>query len=55
MNLWLHKEVMKKLADNGGKVPQDLLSCGPEAAHGSGPVRGRQGETHRRTGRALWA
>ena len=25
MNLWLHKEVMKKLADNGGKVPQDLL------------------------------
>ena len=26
MNLWLHKEVMKKLADNGGKVPQDLLS-----------------------------
>ena len=26
MNLWLHKEVMKKLADNGGKVPQELLS-----------------------------
>ena len=26
MNLWLHKAVMKKLADNGGKVPQDLLS-----------------------------
>jgi len=25
MNLWLHKEVMKKLADNGGKVPQELL------------------------------
>jgi hypothetical protein len=25
MNLWLHKAVMKKLADNGGKVPQDLL------------------------------
>ena len=26
MNLWLHKAVMQKLADNGGKVPQDLLS-----------------------------
>jgi len=24
MNLWLHKQVMKKLADNGGKVPADL-------------------------------
>ncbi|MEP6699450.1 MAG: DUF3597 domain-containing protein [Verrucomicrobiota bacterium] len=26
MNMWLHKEVMKKLAENGGKVPQDLLN-----------------------------
>src|SRR4051794_32554692 len=25
MNIWLHKAVMKKLADNGGKVPVDLL------------------------------
>ena len=25
MNVWLHKEVIKKLAENGGKVPQDLL------------------------------
>lgn len=25
MNIWLHKEVMKKLAENGGKVPQNLL------------------------------
>jgi hypothetical protein len=25
MNIWLHKAVMKKLADNGGKVPADLL------------------------------
>ena len=24
MNIWLHKQVMKKLADNGGKVPADL-------------------------------
>ncbi|VCU68974.1 hypothetical protein PIGHUM_01033 [Pigmentiphaga humi] len=24
MNIWLHKQVMKKLADNGGKVPDDL-------------------------------
>ena len=24
MNIWLHKAVMKKLADNGGKVPADL-------------------------------
>ena len=26
MNMWLHKEVMKKLAENGGKVPADLLA-----------------------------
>jgi hypothetical protein len=25
MNIWLHKEVMKKLAENGGKVPPELL------------------------------
>jgi hypothetical protein len=25
MNIWLHKEVLKKLAENGGKVPQELL------------------------------
>jgi hypothetical protein len=25
MNMWLHKEVMRKLADNGGKLPADLL------------------------------
>jgi hypothetical protein len=25
MNVWLHKALMKKLADNGGKVPADLL------------------------------
>jgi Domain of unknown function (DUF3597) len=25
MNVWLHKEVIIKLAENGGKVPQDLL------------------------------
>ena len=24
MNMWLHKQVMKKLAENGGKVPDDL-------------------------------
>ena len=24
MNIWLHKEVMKKLAENGGKVPESL-------------------------------
>jgi 3-oxoacyl-ACP reductase-like protein len=24
MNVWLHKEVMQKLADNGGKVPAEL-------------------------------
>ena len=27
MNMWLHKEVMRKLAENGGKVPQDLLDA----------------------------
>ena len=25
MNVWLHKQVMSKLAENGGKVPADLL------------------------------
>ena len=25
MNMWLHKEVIKKLAENGGKVPPELL------------------------------
>ena len=25
MNIWLHKQVLKKLAENGGKVPQELL------------------------------
>ncbi len=26
MNIWLHKQVMTKLAANGGKVPDDLKS-----------------------------
>lgn len=26
MNMWLHKEVMHKLAENGGKVPAELLA-----------------------------
>ena len=26
MNMWLHKEVMLKLSENGGKVPAELLS-----------------------------
>lgn len=25
MNMWLHKAVMRKLSDNGGRVPPDLL------------------------------
>jgi hypothetical protein len=25
MNIWLHKQVLKKLAENGGKIPADLL------------------------------
>ena len=25
MNVWLHKQVLHKLAENGGKVPQNLL------------------------------
>ncbi len=24
MNIWLHKQVMIKLAENGGKVPDEL-------------------------------
>ena len=26
MNTWLHKQVLIKIAENGGKVPQELLS-----------------------------
>ena len=26
MNIWLHKQVMRKLAENGGKMPEDLKS-----------------------------
>ena len=26
MNVWLHKQVMQKLAANGGKIPADLLN-----------------------------
>jgi hypothetical protein len=26
MNMWLHKTVMQKLAENGGNIPKDLLS-----------------------------
>jgi ribonuclease HIII len=26
MNIWLHKQVMTKLAENGGRVPQELLN-----------------------------
>ncbi|MBR0669366.1 DUF3597 domain-containing protein [Roseomonas hellenica] len=26
MNVWLHKRVMEKLAENGGKVPPDLIA-----------------------------
>jgi hypothetical protein len=25
MNMWLHKTVLKQIADNGGNVPKDLL------------------------------
>jgi hypothetical protein len=25
MNIWLHQQVIKKIAENGGKLPQDLL------------------------------
>jgi len=26
MNMWLHKTVLQKLADNGGNIPADLLN-----------------------------
>jgi hypothetical protein len=26
MNIWLHQQVMQKLAENGGKVPDELRS-----------------------------
>ncbi|MBK5189379.1 MAG: DUF3597 family protein [Gemmatimonadaceae bacterium] len=25
MNNWLHKQVMRKLEENGGKVPADIM------------------------------
>ena len=25
MNIWLHKQVLRKLAENGGKIPANLL------------------------------
>jgi hypothetical protein len=25
MNTWLHKEVLRKIAENGGNIPKDLL------------------------------
>ena len=25
MNMWLHKTVLKKLAENGGNIPKELL------------------------------
>ena len=25
MNTWLHKEVLQKIAENGGNIPQELL------------------------------
>jgi hypothetical protein len=25
MNTWLHREVLKKIAENGGNIPQELL------------------------------
>ncbi|HEY6024851.1 MAG TPA: DUF3597 domain-containing protein [Pseudolabrys sp.] len=27
MNIWLHKQVMQKLAENGGKVPPELKAA----------------------------
>ena len=26
MNMWLHKAVLKRVAENGGKVPKELLN-----------------------------
>lgn len=26
MNIWLHRQVIKKIAENGGKVPSELLT-----------------------------
>jgi hypothetical protein len=26
MNIWLHKVVIRKIVDNGGKVPNELLT-----------------------------
>ena len=33
MNMWLHKQVMAKLAQNGGKLPDDLKPDAPETRH----------------------
>ena len=37
MNMWLHKEVLRKLAENGGKVPQEFFELAqPESMTFSG-------------------
>jgi Domain of unknown function (DUF3597) len=33
MNIWLHKQIMQKLAKNGGKVPDDLNSQPNSTGH----------------------
>ena len=39
MNMWLHKTVLQKIADNGGNIPKDLLDS-TAAAGGYGVERG---------------
>ena len=38
MNVWLHKQVMTKLAENGGKVPESLQGFGESIPRNLGLV-----------------
>ena len=42
MNIWLHKQVMTKLAESGGKVPESLQSIGSNDAVNRQVVENRQ-------------
>ena len=37
MNIWLHKQVMTKLAENGGKLPPEIKHYSADIRHGEGP------------------
>jgi hypothetical protein len=49
MNVWLHKEVIRKLAENGGKVPADLLDWPNYFQPDALPLVGKTRDSAKRT------